>query len=114
MKTKGKGKIEKVAEPTRTKPSFKSLNDLFNFGNTKKYDVKTVSEYKKLIKRMNIGDLQVHAVKLGLKPSRNRSMLEKTLVNTFLKHTASLIAPTSDSKPIKNSKQVLEILSRGA
>lgn len=114
MKTKGKRTKETIVENKRIKPTFKSLNDLFNFGNKNKYDVKTISEYKRSIKQMNIGDLQTHAVKLGLRPSRNRAMLEKTLINTFLKYKASMIAPESIAPPIKNSKQVMEILSRGA
>jgi hypothetical protein len=114
MNTKGKGAKASNKTATRIKPTFKSLNDLFNFSNKTKYDVKTIAEYKKLIKQMNIGDLQTHAVKLGLKPSRNRAMLEKTLLNTFSKYKASMVPPETVSPTIKNSKQVMEILSRGA
>lgn len=106
-----KTKIQK--EKGVEKTQFKSLNELFNFGKSKKYEVTTLSEYKKFISRMNIGDLQVHAVKLGLRPSRNRSMLEKNLLNTFSKYQASIVPPTSVSQPVKNEKQVMEILSRG-
>lgn len=95
------------------KPSFKSLHEVFNFGKVIKYDVSSPAEYKRLITKMNIGDLQVHAVKLGLKPSRNRAMLEKTLINAFSKHQASLVPPVSFNPQIKNEKQVMDILSKG-
>jgi hypothetical protein len=41
-------------------------------------------------------------------------MLEKTLLNTFSKYKASMVPPETVSPTIKNSKQVMEILSRGA
>lgn len=112
---KSKIKKEKVVkEMKRVKPQFKSLHELFNFGDRAKYDVSNIVDYKSMISKMNIGDLQIHAVKLGLKPSRNRAMLEKTLLNSFTKHFAGLVPPVStNSSSMKNYDQVMEILSRG-
>lgn len=112
MKTKVK-KEKGAVETKRVKPQFKSLHELFNFGDKAKYEVSNVADYKSMIGRMNIGDLQIHAVKLGLKPSRNRAMLEKTLLNAFSKHFAGLVPPVASNSSMKNYDQVMEILSRG-
>lgn len=109
-------KINKAKVEVREKPSFDSLDEVFNYSRKKRglISAKNVNEYKKQIQSMNIADLQTHAITLSLKPSRNRAMLEKTLINNYNKHNASLVSIHSDESSVKNEKRVMEILSKGA
>ena len=100
------------------KRKFNSLDELFNFSRKKQNLIKadTFEQYKLEIEKMNLADLQTHAISLSLKPSKDRAMLEKALLNNFAKHKASLVAvvSTEPNSSVKNLDRVLKILSKGA
>lgn len=118
MKATTKEKVNKVSTVKKEKIKINSLDELFNVSNKKRSLIKATSyaEYKQEIERMNLADLQSHAISLSLKPSRNRSMLEKGLLNNYVKHNASMVPTISvdQNASVKNLDKVLKILSRGA
>jgi len=119
---KESGKTPRPPRPTRenkdnrVKPTFNSLDELFNFSRKRRGLIAATSprDYQAEIRKMNLADLQAHAITLSLRPSRNRAMLEKTLMNNFVKHRASLVSIKEENGPIKNQQRVLEILSKGS
>ncbi len=120
MKTtkKVKGVATSLEVVPKTKKKFNSLDELFNFSRKKQNLIKAESyeEYKNQIEKMNLADLQNHAIELSLKPSKNRAMLEKALLGNFTKHKASLVpvVSTETQSGVKNLDKVLKILSKGA
>ena len=50
----------------------------------------TIESYSQKVKSMNLAELQDHAISLGFKPSTNRQMLERTLINQFHKRVNPL------------------------
>ena len=72
IKIKQKEKVDQVVN------SFNSRQDRL-------YPTNNIKEYQSIIEKMNLAELQDHAISLGFKPSHNRQNLEKTLVAQFHK-----------------------------
>lgn len=91
---------------------FKSLDDVFSKTKRNKYQTLKREDYETQIKRMNIAELQNHAISLGIKPSRNRNMLEKNLISLFRKNNGEQFGVVQAKTGVKNIDQVLDILSK--
>lgn len=68
-------------------------------------------EYKHSIERMNMAELQNHAVTLGLKPSTFRHILEKTLLNLFHKKVVPFYAEGEQTRNKSKQEKIDSVLS---
>lgn len=115
MKRNNKKKVEDSSgnEPGN-KFNFKSLDEVFSSNARNPYKTNSKDSYENQIKKMNIADLQTHAISLGIKPSRNRTMLERNLISLFRRNTGNQFGVQSSENGVKDLNKVMEILSKGA
>jgi len=94
---------------TERKGNFRSLDEIFGF-NHSKYPTHDEKQYSRGISDMNLADLYKEAVRVGLLPTDNRTLLVERLMKEFKRATAAVL--TSNIKPIqlKPSKKAMEIL----
>ena len=103
----------------KTAESYKSAYEIAGFKNHD-YATSDISVYKSQIEKLNLGDLQAHAVEQGFLPTDNRPMLLERLLRKFREMTSptrgmSIRKRTFDnihSNPDKLAES-LKILSKG-
>lgn len=81
----------------------KQVVSSFNSRQERLYPTENAKEYKSIIEKMNLAELQDHAISLGFKPSHNRQNLEKTLISQFHKKFGDTYIV--DDKKISAEKQ---------
>lgn len=83
----------------------------------KSYNVETKEEYTKQLSRLNLVDIQNHAMKLGIVPLPDRRRLERVLINEFEQTKYGYITATrkiEDKPELSDEKKAkaLEILAK--
>lgn len=79
----------------------------FNSRENRLYFTDNIKEYTRAIEKMNLAELQDHAISLGFKPSHNRLNLEKTLITQFHKRFGS-IYKTEEIKLSKDKQKKID------
>lgn len=80
------------------------------------YKTENVEEYMQKIKAMNLSDLHVHAIDLGIRPHSDRRRMERLLIQEFNKAKSNFLAACNqykqpESEESKSKKQkLLDIL----
>jgi hypothetical protein len=95
-----------------TKAAPMMLADVLGIKTSNPYTASNLEEYKQQISKLNLLDLQEHAVTVGLRPSSDRGMLEKTLINLFRTRHNELYA-LLDKKNVKtkSEKTIYDIIN---
>jgi hypothetical protein len=83
--------------------SFKSRQDRL-------YSTDNIKEYQRSIEKMNLAELQDHAISLGFRPSHNRTNLEKTLVAQFHKRFGDIYKPEETKLSKEKQKKIDSVL----
>jgi hypothetical protein len=107
--THGKDEEKAAVVPT-------TLNQIWGDDGTWKYSTMEAEEYRNELDTMAKSDLQNHAVKIGIIPIDNRSMLTQRLVREFKKHTSQYKAnavPLEVKKDDEVSLEIRQILEEG-
>jgi len=102
----------KIVEQKPLKP----LSAIFADKSRDKYKEETVGDYETKLSRMNFLELQNHAISLGVKPSTERIMLTKHLLNEFQRNKGEITRLFGDQKKSKKNnapKTLLEIIQGG-
>lgn len=99
------------------KRGVKSLDELLHISSGK-YNLAehpNTQTYEQYLNGMNVSDLQAHAVKVGVLPNNDRSILVKRLLKEYnlnnSQSSATALAPVTFSKKIK--QETIDILSQG-
>lgn len=86
-----------------------SVFDFLRAKRETEYPTDNVDVYAEALSRMNLGDLQTHAMDKGIKPSPDRRKLETHLINQFKAITAKRKANHKSRKMTAEEIQRLEI-----
>lgn len=70
---------------TGKKDSGPSLFEKIGFSHFYKFGAEDIDEYVKNLNKMNLSDLQAHAMKLGVMPKHDRNRIIRTLKQEFTK-----------------------------
>jgi hypothetical protein len=90
----------------------KTLSEILGFRVQSPYETKDIVTYERSLKKMNMLDLQSHAIELGLRPSDDRHLLEKTLVNTFKSKNTELLRLTNKTNlKVKSAPSICDVLN---
>lgn len=116
MKTKTKTqapKVEKTKKVVADK-SNRTLAEILHAVPGLPYATSALSEYIDEISKMNLIDIQEHAVSIGIRPSSDRMVLEKTLTNIF-KSSMSSAAGLTNLANVKTKKPegLLDMIKKG-
>ena len=95
------------------KNEMKTLAEIMGTVPTSPYQTNIINDYIVQMSKMNLIELQKHAVGVGIRPSGDRILLEKTLINVFksTNNTLAGLAKTSAPK-VKKPEGLLEIIKR--
>lgn len=91
----------KIVEQKPLKP----LSAIFADKSRDKYKEETVGDYETKLSRMNFLELQNHAISLGVKPSTERIMLTKHLLNEFQRNKGEITRLFGDQKKSKKKQR---------
>jgi hypothetical protein len=98
----------------KSKSKALSIADILGIKQATPYDTTDISQYEIQIKRMNLLELQEHAIKAGLRPSHDRLLVEKALLNLFkTKQNTLLGIIKKDTLKIKPAKTIYDIIEKG-
>lgn len=86
-----------------------SIFDFLRMKGENVYPTDDLEVYASCISKMNLGDLQTHAMDKGIKPSPDRRKLETHLINQFKAITAKRKANHKSRKMTAEEIQRLEI-----
>jgi hypothetical protein len=84
-----------------------SLNDFLKLRGEYQYPTEDPKVYASSIAKMNLADLQTHAINKGIKPTGDRRRLECALVNQFKSVIAKRKATSLSTK--LTAEQILEL-----
>ena len=111
-------KRKKITELSQThgkleQKEYKTLEQVWGNDGYEKYKTLDESEYLDYLKNLNKSDLQTHASKIGLLPVESKELLIKKLIKEFKIYASKFKIPKQDTKDIKLSKEIKDILSEG-
>lgn len=112
MKTTGKRIRKTNKNNVKTEEKIGSIYDIIRRPVQKKFNFETIAEYEAFLNNLNLVDLQNHAVLVGLKPGRDRSVLQNTLIKQYAKTKAEQFGATDKAMDNKTTETVLNILAR--
>lgn len=86
----------------------KSIKEILGVKEESDYATTSELEYEEQISKLNMIDLQNHAIKLGFRPSSDRPLLMRTLVSEFRKRNNALANRVSGDLKKKNSGPTIQ------
>ena len=92
----------------------KTILEILSKTPTSPYNTKAINEYSSQLQKMNLLEMQTHAIGLGIRPCGDRELLQKTLINLFKSNNSTLssLVAHKDLK-VKKNLTLLEIIKSG-
>jgi hypothetical protein len=91
----------------------KTLADILG-RTTPRYSVASIEDYRKMISEMNLIDVQHECVRIGMRPISDRDKMVFHLLQQFEIYAGTQSAKAVAPRTLKPTKEIMDILSKGA